>query len=282
MYQAGLVLEGGGMRGVYTAGVTDALLENHILFRSVYGVSAGACTACSYLSGQEGRAFRVMVDYLDNPDYCSVKSLLKTGNLFGKEMVYSQIPNVLDPYDYEAYKNYEGTFYAVLTDAKSGEPVYVPIRDLKKQMWAIRASASMPLVSKTIVYKGRYFLDGGIADSIPVKKSMADGNLKNVVVLTRGEEYRKGPNSSMPLIRMRYPRSAGFTDRCADRHIRYNDTLDFIKKEEDAGRMFVIRPERTVEVGRVEKNREKLDALYQEGLEEGRRQMEALKQYLEN
>ena len=142
MYNAGLILEGGGMRGVYTAGVLDAFLDAGIEFSSVYGVSAGSCHACSYLSKQRGRAFRVNVDYLDDPNYCGAKTFLKTGNIFGSEMLYEQIPDVLDPFDHQAFLNYPGKFYAVVTDVETGAARYLRVRDLRKQMWMIRSSIS--------------------------------------------------------------------------------------------------------------------------------------------
>ncbi len=281
MYHAGLILEGGGMRGVYTAGVLDAFLEKEIQFSDIYGVSAGSCHACSYMSGQPGRAYRVAVDYLDDPNYCGTRTFLRTGNIFGVDMLYSQIPNVLDPFDYEAFKKYPGTLHAVITDVDTGEPVYVKVKDLTKQMWAIRASSSLPLVSKSLVVNGHTYLDGGVADSIPIRKSIEEGNEKNVVVLTREEGYRKEPTHNIRLLKMRYPRSRAFVKQMANRHIRYNETLDFLEEEEKAGRVFVIRPKEKVNVDRVEKNKEKLEALYQTGLEDGRNAMAAMREYLE-
>ena len=281
MYHAGLILEGGGMRGVYTAGVLDAFLEENIEFSSIYGVSAGSCHACSYMSKQKGRAYRVNVDYLDDPKSCGVKSYLKTVNVFGADMLYSQIPNVLDPFDYEEFEKYPGKFFAVLTNLETGEPEYIRVKDLKKQMWAVRASSSLPLVSKTLVVKGRHYLDGGIADSIPIRRSIEAGNEKNVVILTREDSYRKTPNELMPLMKLRYSHSKAFLEKAENRHIRYNETLDFLKKEEEEGRTFVIRPSEKVNVGRVEKNKDKLEHLYNIGLEDGRKSMEAMKKYLE-
>lgn len=281
MYHAGLILEGGGMRGVYTAGVLDAFLEENIEFSSIYGVSAGSCHACSYMSKQKGRAYRVNVDYLDDPNYCGVKSYLKTGNVFGADMLYSQIPNVLDPFDYEEFEKYPGKFFAVLTNLETGEPEYIRVKDLKKQMWAVRASSSLPLVSKTLVVKGRHYLDGGIADSIPIRRSIEAGNEKNVVILTREDSYRKTPNELMPLMKLRYSHSKAFLEKAENRHIRYNETLDYLKTEEEEGRVFIIRPSEKVNVGRVEKNKDKLEHLYNIGLEDGRKSMEAMKKYLE-
>ncbi|MCD8019871.1 MAG: patatin family protein [Clostridiales bacterium] len=281
MYQAGLILEGGGMRGVYTAGVLDAFLEEDIEFSSVYGVSAGSCHACSYLSKQKGRAYRVNVNYLDDPRYCSIRSYLKTGDMFGADMLYSKIPDVLDPYDHKTFEKYKGTFYAVLTDVDSGKAVYVPIKDLKRQIWAIRASSSLPLISRTVNVQGSIFQDGGVADSIPILKSIKDGNQKNVVILTREKGYKKGINALMPLMRLRYPSKKEFLHKSENRYIAHNKTVDFLEKEEKAGNVFLFRPEEKVEVGRLEKDRDKLDALYHIGLEDGRRSMDALKGYLE-
>ena len=281
MYQAGLILEGGGMRGVYTTGVLDAFLEAEIEFSSVYGVSAGSCHACSYLSKQKGRGYQVTADYINDPRYCSVRSLLKTGDMFGVDMCYSQIPDVYVPYDYDAYQEYQGRFYAVLTNLETGEAEYHRVKDMAKQIWAVRASSSLPLLSRTIIAKGRPYLDGGIADSIPIRRSMQAGNKKNVVILTRDSSYRKEPNSILPLIRIRYGKYPKLIKLMEDRHIRYNETLDFINQEEEAGRLFVIRPQYPVEVGRLEKNVDKLKVLYDQGLEEGRAAIEAMKAYLE-
>ena len=261
MYNAGLILEGGGMRGVYTAGVLDAFLDAGIEFSSVYGVSAGSCHACSYLSKQRGRAFRVNVDYLDDPNYCGAKTFLKTGNVFGPEMLYEQIPDVLDPFDYQAFLNYPGKFYAVVTDVETGAARYLRVRDLRKQMWMIRSSSSLPLVSKTIVVKGHKLLDGGIADSIPIRKSIEDGNEKNVVILTRDHGYRKAPNKLMPIMRLRYPKYKEFLHAMETRHVRYNETIDFLEEQEKEEKVFIIRPEAKVEVGRIEKDKAKLTVL---------------------
>lgn len=196
-------------------------------------------------------------------------------------MLYEKIPNVLDPFDYREFSKYPGKFYAVVTDVDTGKARYLRVRDLRKQMWMIRASSSLPLASKTLVVKGHKLLDGGIADSIPIRRSIADGNRKNVVVLTRDKNYVKGPNRLMPLMKLRYPRHKEFLAAMENRFIHYNETLDFIKEQEAAGKVFVIRPEVKVEVGRLEKDRVKLEVLYRQGLHDGRTAMKAMKEYLE-
>ncbi len=281
MVEAGLILEGGGLRGVYTAGVLDAFLEEQIQFSSIYGVSAGCCHACSYMSGQKGRAYRISVDYLDDPRYLSVRSLLRTGDIFGVEMAYSKIPNELDPFDYDAFENYPGTLYAVVTEVNTGRALYIPVRDARRQLWAVRASSSLPLVSRTIVVNGHPLLDGGVADSIPIRKSIRDGNRKNVVILTREEGYHKTYNTNMPLLRLRYRYKTEFLEQNEDRHVRYNSTLAFLEKEKEAGNIFVIRPKEKVEVKSLEKDKEKLKKLYQSGLADGREAIDSMRTYLD-
>ena len=280
MIKAGLVVEGGGMRGVYSSGVLDFFIEKDLFFENNYGVSAGACHLCSYLAKQYKRAFRVNVDYLNDKRYCSVHSLLKTGNLFGAEMLYDIIPNELDLFDYDTYNKNESNFYVVITNINTGKPEYVKIGDLKKDIIYVRASSSLPLLAQNVKINDKEYLDGGISDSIPIKKSIADGNKKNVVILTRDSTYRKGKNSLMPIIKLKYKKYPNFVKSMADRYIVYNEILDFIKELEDYGDVFVIRPKKPVNIGRTEKNREKLEALYNDGYNDAKDCYEELLKYL--
>ena len=280
MIKAGLVVEGGGMRGVYSSGVLDFFIEKDLFFENNYGVSAGACHLCSYLAKQYKRAFRVNVDYLNDKRYCSVHSLLKTGNLFGAEMLYDIIPNELDLFDYDTYNKNESNFYVVITDINTGKPEYVKIGDLKKDIIYVRASSSLPLLAQNVKINDKEYLDGGISDSIPIKKSIADGNKKNVVILTRDSTYRKGKNSLMPIIKLKYKKYPNFVKSMADKYIVYNEILDFIKELEDNGDVFVIRPKKPVNIGRTEKNREKLEALYNDGYNDAKDCYEELLKYL--
>ena len=191
MYDTGLILEGGGMRGTYTTGVLDFFMDHDIYFRHIYGVSAGACHACSYISKQRGRAFEIFEKYLNDERYCSLKSLRKTGNFFGVEMIYDLIPNRYIPFDYEQASVYEGELYSVVTDCRTGEPAYLRIGDLHSDMDKIRASASLPLLARTVKIDGKDYLDGGISDSIPLEESIRAGNRKNVLILTREKGYKK-------------------------------------------------------------------------------------------
>lgn len=280
MIKAGLVVEGGGMRGVYSSGVLDFFIEKDLFFENNYGVSAGACHLCSYLAKQYKRAFRVNVDYLNDKRYCSVHSLLKTGNLFGAEMLYDIIPNELDLFDYDTYNKNKSNFYVVITDINTGKPEYVKIGDLKKDIIYVRASSSLPLLAQNVKINDKEYLDGGISDSIPIKKSIADGNKKNVVILTRDSTYRKGKNSLMPIIKLKYKKYPNFVKSMADRYIVYNEILDFIKELENNGDVFVIRPKKPVNIGRTEKNREKLEALYNDGYNDAKDCYEELLKYL--
>lgn len=280
MYQAGLVLEGGGMKGIYTAGVLDFFLEKEMDFSSCYGVSAGACHLCSFLSKQKKRAYRVAVNYLDNKKYCSIFSLLTTGDLFGVNMCYDLIPNYLDPYDFEAFKRYEGKAYAVVTNIRTGEAEYLRLVDMHKDIQAVRASSSMPLVSRSVKIGEEHYLDGGIADSIPIARSIADGNGKNIVVMTKETGFYRKPESNLAAIKARYVRYPKVYELMKIRDKMYNDTLDYLEKMEKEGKAFIIRPKKKSEVGRVEKDKDKLDALYKEGYQDAEECYVELLEYL--
>ena len=280
MIQAGLVLEGGGMKGVYTAGVLDFFLDKEIMFSSVYGVSAGACHMCSYLSGQRGRALDISVDYLDTKKYCSVESLLTTGDLFNVNMCYSLIPDYLYPYDHEAFERYEGKAYSVVTNIETGRAEYLRLRNMRKDIIKVRASASLPLVSRNVKINGHNYLDGGISDAIPLQKSILDGNQKNIVVMTKEEGFVRKPSTQLGLIKMRYLKYPKVYELMQERHINYNNTLDFIEQQKLNGKAFVIRPKKLSKVGRIEKDKNKLIALYEEGYQDAANCYEELKQYL--
>ncbi|MGI6069328.1 MAG: patatin-like phospholipase family protein [Blautia sp.] len=282
IYDMGLILEGGGMRGVYTAGVLDFFLDQEIGFSEVYGVSAGSCHACSYLSRQRRRAFDVNVDYLKDPRYCSLRSLIKTGDLFGAEMLYDTIPNELSVYDHKAFEEYPGKFYAVVTDCQTGQPRYQQITDMHRDIVWIRASSSLPLVSRMVEIDGVPYLDGGISDSIPLRKSLENGNRKNVVILTRDPSYRKKPGKTAALMKIAYPKYPNLVHQMANRAKKYNKTLDLVQKGVEAGKVFVIRPKDAVHIGRVEKNREKLEALYFQGYQDAAEQYEELMAFLKD
>ena len=205
MTKKGLILEGGAMRGLFTAGVMDVLMENGVEFDGIIGVSAGAAFGCNYKSGQIGRALRYNIKYCRDKRYCGINSLLKSGNLYNTDFCYGEVPLSLDKFDFDAYLKNPAEFYVVCTDVESGRPVYHKYTGAEDSGFDwIRASASMPLVSQIVNIDGKKLLDGGISDSIPVKYFESIGYNKNVAVLTQTKEYRKGKNRMMPLIRRRY------------------------------------------------------------------------------
>lgn len=281
MYQAGLILEGGGMKGIYTAGILDYFMEKEIMFSDCYGVSAGACHLCNYISGQRGRSLRVGLNYLDMKQYCGKWSLLTTGDLFGVDMNYNLIPNYLDPYDYDAAAKYEGRAFAVATDIEAGAPAYLPLKDMRKDLIAVRASSSLPLVSRNVKIDGRLYLDGGISDSIPVRKSIQDGNRKNVVIMTKEEGFvRQSAGAELALVRARYLRYPKVYEMMRERHLSYNATVQYIEEKKRKGELFVIRPKHKSEVGRIEKDKEKMKALYEEGCRDAQECYLELLEYL--
>ncbi|MCR4690478.1 MAG: patatin family protein [Lachnospiraceae bacterium] len=281
MIEAGLVLEGGGMKGIYTAGVLDYFMDKGLQFSAGYGVSMGACNLCSYISGQRGRGAAVTLDYIDDPNYCGIRPMLKTGDLFNVKMAYTDIPMFLNPFDFEAAAQYPGKAYAVLTDVETGKPVYAPINDLTKSMDAVRASASMPLVSRLVEIGGRYYLDGGISDSIPIMKSLRDGNRKNVVVMTKEVGYIRKPFTLLPAAKVIYRKYPALVKDLRYRHARYNKVVRFLEREHEKGNLFLIRPQHGSEVGRVERDRKKLEMLYEQGFTEARACYDDMMRYLE-
>ncbi len=283
MYRAGLVLEGGGMKGIYTAGVLDLFMDKGLEFSTVYGVSAGACHMCSFLSGQRGRAHDVSIDYLDMKRYCGVESLLASGDIFNVSMCYHTIPDYLYPFDNETFMKYEGKAYSVVTNVETGQPEYLRLRDMKADIDKLRASASLPLVARTVKIDGKLYLDGGISDSIPIRKAVLDGNRKNVVIMTKEVGFRRKPvdSSQLALIKVRYAKYPKVAELMENRHIAYNECLDYIDSLERKGQIFVIRPQKPSRVGRIERDKRKMEALYRQGYEEAQERYDALVRYLE-
>ncbi|SEN59693.1 Predicted phospholipase, patatin/cPLA2 family [Mesobacillus persicus] len=269
---AGLVLEGGGMRGVYTAGVLEYFLEKEIAFPYVIGVSAGAAMAASYLSKQKGRNRRVNIDYITDPRYISWKNFIKTRQAFGMEFIFDEIPNKLVPYHYDAFYENEAEFIVGTTNCQTGKPAYFAKEDYGQEMLkVIKASSSLPFLAPEIHYQDKILLDGGISDPIPIKKSIQDGNKRNVVVLTRNEGYLKKPSKFHFLVKRKYPQYEGLREAMAKRYQVYNDTLSYLTEEERNGNVLIIRPTEPLEVGRMERNPAKLEKLYLLGYEDARK-----------
>ena len=276
----GVVFEGGGLRGCFTAGVIDVFLENGICFDTVTGVSAGACHACSYLAGQRGRAIAVGRDYVDDPKYCSVRNLIKTGNLFDEQFVFHDIPEKLYPIDNEAFKSNPAEFYVGVTDCLTGKAHYQRINDLIEDIEWIRASSSLPLVSRLVEIDGIPYLDGGIVDAIPIDFSVSHGCDRNIIVLTRARDYRKKKDGMYPAMKLKYRKYTELLEAIKDRHDRYNDTLEYIFRLEQEGRAIVVAPEVTLAIGRTEKNKEKLTVGYKLGRKAALTQIDKIKEFL--
>ena len=276
----GLVLEGGAMRGLFTVGVLDVLMEHGIYIPSVIGVSAGAAFGCNYKSQQPGRALRYNLRFCKDKRYCSIRSLIRTGNLYGAEFCYYTIPDELDLFDRKTYDSSPMQFTVVATDVLTGKPVYHTIDRVGDDgMEWIRASASMPMASRPVKVGGQILLDGGMSDSIPLRYMNEHGHSHNVVVLTQPRSYQKPAANPLPLklFLRRYP---AMIEVMTNRHLMYRYERDYVFAEEAAGRAFVICPDAPLSVGRIEHDPEKLRGAYDEGRRIALRQLDELKTFL--
>ena len=279
--KTGLVLEGGAMRGLFTAGVIDVLMENNIKFNGAIGVSAGAAFGCNYKSGQIGRVIRYSKRFANNKKYASLWSLLTTGDYFGAEYAYHFIPNKLDIVDFETFRNNPMEFWAVATNVGSGKAVYRQLNTLDyDELEFVRASASMPLVSNIVKLNGQRLLDGGVADSIPLAFFQKQGYQRNVVVLTQPKGYRKQPNKLMPLMHLQLHRHPKMLKALAERHIMYNKEVDLVLQEERKGNVFVLQPQIKLTIGHTSHNPKKMQETYEHGRKVATEELERLKQFL--
>ena len=267
----GLVLEGGGMRGVFTSGVLDAFMKHEVYFPYVVAVSAGACNGLSYMSQQPRRARWSNIDMLQKYDYISLRSLIVNGSIFDPEILYERFPNEIVPFDYDTYERNPAVFEAVTTNCKTGRAMYLSEKhDHRRLTQIVKASSSLPFVAHITTVDGIPMLDGGIVDSIPIVRAIDTGHQENVVVLTRNRGYRSSePDIKIPkFIYGNYPR---LRVALSHRTEEYNKQLDLIERMEDWGEIIVIRPERPLEVGRICEDVEKLERLYEEGFRLGER-----------
>ena len=277
--KTGLVLEGGGMRGIYTAGVLDVFMDYGLTFDGVIGVSAGAVHGCSFVSGQRGRSIRYYKKYCRDKRFMSWESLIKTGNLVNTEFCYHEIPEVLDPYDCEAFAASPTAFYVGCSNVETGRPEYIRIRDMRRDIDYMRASASMPYVSEIVTAGGMKLLDGGCTDSIPVRAFMELGYRRNVVILTRHKGYKKKPEKA-GLEKLFYRRYPEFAKALRNRPWVYNRQLEEIEALKEGGKIFLIRPSEPLSISRTSKDPAEIEAVYQIGMEDGKRQLPALLEWL--
>lgn len=278
--RTGLVLEGGGMRGIYTAGVLDVLMEAGVTdFDGVIGVSAGALHGCSFVAVQKGRSIRYYKKYCTDDRFMSFKSLLRTGDVVGKRFCYHDIPERLDPFDFQAFKQSRTKFYVTCSNVETGRPEYFQIRYMRRDMELMRASASLPYLTRIVKVRGKKLLDGGCTDSIPVKAFRKMGYKKNVVVLTRPAGYTKAPENEK-VAKLFYHRYPEFCQALRRRHLDYNHTLAYIQKLEKRKLAFVIRPSEDLRIGRMEHNPRELQRVYDIGRKDAKRCLEELKRWL--
>lgn len=278
----GLVLEGGAMRGMFTAGVIDVLMENGIEFDGAVGVSAGAAFGCNYKSGQIGRVLRYNTKFCNDKRYGGLGVLLKTGNFYSNEFCYNEVPLKHDIFDFESYKKNPMDFYVVCTDIEKGEAVYHNFTACEGNGFDwIRASASMPMVSQIVEIDGLKLLDGGISDAIPLRFFENLCYNKNIVILTRPKNYRKKKSGIIPLVKLKYRRYSKLIEIMKNRHETYNETLEYIDQKEKDGSILVIRPEAALPIKRTEKDPKALTAVYEIGRKIATERLAEIKSFLE-
>ncbi len=279
--KTGLVLEGGGMRGLFTAGVIDVMMEQGIRFDGIVGVSAGATFGCNYKSHQPGRVLRYNVRFKDDPRYMGLRSLLRTGDLVGAEFSYHTMPRELDVFDAGTFNSDPTEFHVVCTDVGTGEPVYhrIDVADEEAFDW-IRASASMPLVSRPVSLEGRLLLDGGISDSIPLRYFQGQGFLRNVVILTQPKGFFKRKTKLMPLFHLFMRRYPAIVRAMSRRHLMYNDELSYLAEQEQQGDILLIYPQDALPIGRTEQDEAKMRRIYAMGRQKAEEMLPQIKDFL--
>jgi predicted patatin/cPLA2 family phospholipase len=278
----GLVLEGGALRGLFTAGILDVLMENGVRFDGLVGVSAGAAFGCNYKSGQAGRVIRYNKRFAHEWRYCSWRSWIATGDLFGGEFCYHKMPDELDVFDKETFDSNPMEYYAVCTDVETGEAVYKRLMKCSPETYEyIRASASMPMVSRIVEIGGSKLLDGGVTDSIPLRFFQQQGYERNLVILTQPADYQKQHNRLMPILRLwlhRYPKMIEALDR---RHEMYNQQLEYVREEERKGNTYVIRPPQKLVIGHISHDENEMQGVYQMGRRVGEGRLKDIVEFLE-
>ncbi|MBO4492607.1 MAG: patatin family protein [Lentisphaeria bacterium] len=277
----GLVLEGGAMRGLFTAGVLDVFMENGIRFDGIIGVSAGAAFGCNLKSGQIGRVLRYNKRYCRNWRYCSWRSLFLTGDMFGADFCYRRLPEELDPFDKAVFESSPADFFLVCTDVVSGKPVYHRCckADRECMDW-MRASASMPLVSSFVKLDGHLYLDGAITDSIPLKFMEGNGYRKNIVILTQPEGYVKKAVSIQWLLDILYRKYPALRNAMARRHILYNEQTEYVQRRKSEGAVLVIRPEQTLRIRHITHDPALLQETYDAGRRTAEKQMDQIREFM--
>lgn len=278
--KTGLVLEGGGKRGIYAAGVLDVLLENNIWADGLIGTSAGAVNGCSYVSNQYERNLRYNIRFAKEKRYMSIYSLITTGNVVGTDFAYNILPNKLEVFDYDAFEKSPVAYYVTCSNVETGKAEYIQCKSLRgKNMDYLRASASLPYVSQIVEIDGKKYLDGGICDSIPLKAFQDMGYERNLVVLTRPRGYIKKPENNL-LANLYYRKYPAFVTALRNRYAVYNRTLKYIEQQENQGNILVLRPSESIRVGRMEQDPERLKQMYELGKNDAGQMLDAIASFL--
>ncbi len=280
MAKTGLVLEGGAKRGIYTAGVLDVFLENGIRFDGVIGVSAGAIHGCSYVSEQIGRSIRYNMKYGNDYRFMSFRSLLLSGSVVDTQFCYHELPEKLDVFDNATFMNSKTKFYVVVSDINTGKAEYVHCKDMFAEIDYLRASASMPFVSKIVELNKKKYLDGGITDSIPLEGAKKLGFTKNVVIATRPQGYRKKPFKFKWLAKLIYGKYPKFIEAMINRHKMYNQEVEDIEKAAAGGEIVLIRPSKFIKISKMERNLDIVKQMYELGRQDGVAMLDKVKEFI--
>lgn len=282
MKKIGMVLEGGSMRGIFTTGVLDVLLENNIEVDGIIGVSAGALFGVNYFSKQKGRGIRYNKKYLGDKRYISTYSLLTTGNLVNKDFTFYKLTKELDPLDNDTFMKSNKDFYVTATNIETGKPEYLKITNVYEQLEEFRASSAMPFASEIIEINGKFYLDGGISDSIPLDKCIELGYEKIIVVLTQPLNFQKPPldKKQIKMLNLKYHKYPNLINSMKERYIKYNNTLEKITDMENKKEIFVIRPSKKIDLDIKNTNPDKLQEIYDLGVNDCNKIIDSLKEYL--
>ena len=275
-----LVLEGGGFRGIYSSGVLDYFMEKSLEFPYIVGVSMGSINGANYISEQPGRSFAIAETFMPDKRYMGMGNLLKEGNFFSRSFAYNELPRRYNIFDMKTYYSSDITFYMTATDCETGEAHYFEKME-GDVAELIAASSALPFMSQMVEIGGRLYMDGGIGDSVPVQKALADGNEKAVLVLTREKGYRKEPYGHDVMVRSYYRKYPAFAERILNRHLFYNETMDLIDELEEAGKIYVLRPENPIKTKVIDRNPEGVQKSYNIGYEQAKEEWTALLAYLE-
>lgn len=279
--KVGLVLQGGGLRGVYTAGVLDTFLDNNIKVDGIIGVSAGVLFGADYVSKQRGRTIRYLKKYVNDKRYMGIRSYIRTGNLVNSDFAYSKVPKKLDIFNEEEFEKSKIDFYATVTNVKTGKAEYIKLKNILEQTELLRATSALPIISKIVNFENEEYLDGGIADNIPIDKCIDLGYEKIIVILTRPINYRKVKSNNL-IIRLKYKKYPNLVKAINNRYLDYNKSIEKVINLKNNQQIFVISPSQTLKMKRMEKNIQKLNEMYELGVKDCNDNLSNLLNYINN